>query len=163
MVALDESCLDAAYLSGRLFALLEAIQYRALGQTNSTVVTRYYSTASTRPVAAFAPLLRGAQAHLSKLRRTPDKRGAYVRLNARLQSLLELFPEQAFPVALPVLQQCRFHLGYYHQRAADRAALLEALARKGLKGKEEQLSEEALANISDETEGEASVNEQRAS
>ena len=166
MVALDESCLDAAYLSGRLFALLEAIQYRALGQTNSTVVTRYYATASTRPVAAFAPLLRGAQAHLSKLRRTPDKRGAYVRLNARLQSLLELFPEQAFPVALPVQQQCRFHLGYYHQRAADRAALLEALARKGLKGKEEQLSEEALADISDKTEGEAAeaaVNEQRAS
>lgn len=166
MVALDESCLDAAYLCGRLFALLEAIQYRALGATNSTVVTRYYTTASTRPVAAFAPLLRGAQAHLSKLRRTPEKRGAYVRLNARLQSLLEQFQEQAFPVALPVQQQCRFHLGYYHQRAADRAALLEALARKGLKGKVEQLSEEALAAVSEEAEGEvgeASGSEQKAS
>ena len=166
MVALDESCLDAAYLCGRLFALLEAIQYRALGATNSTVVTRYYNTASTRPVAAFAPLLRGAQAHLSKLRRTPEKRGAYVRLNARLQSLLEQFQEQAFPVALPVQQQCRFHLGYYHQRAADRAALLEALAKKGLKGKEEKLSEEALAAISEGAEvevGEASESERRVS
>jgi CRISPR-associated protein Csd1 len=166
MVALDESCLDAAYLCGRLFALLEAIQYRALGATNSTVVTRYYTTASTRPVAAFAPLLRGAQAHLSKLRRTPEKRGAYVRLNARLQSLLEQFQEQAFPVALPVLQQCRFHLGYYHQRAADRAAMLEALARKGLKGKGEQLDEVALAAITEEAEvegGEASGSERRAS
>jgi CRISPR-associated protein Csd1 len=166
MVALDESCLDAAYLCGRLFALLEAIQYRALGATNSTVVTRYYNTASTRPVAAFAPLLRGAQAHLSKLRRTPEKRGAYVRLNARLQSLLEQFQEQAFPVALPVLQQCRFHLGYYHQRAADRAAMLEALAKKGLKAKGEQLDEVALAAITEEAEVEgveASGSEQKAS
>lgn len=162
MVELDETCQDAAYLCGRLFALLEAIQYRALGQTNSTVVTRYYSAASTRPVAAFAPLLRGAQAHLSKLRRTPEKRGAYVRLNGRLQALLEQFQQQAFPAALPVQEQCRFHLGYYHQRAADRAALLEALAKKGLRGKEEHLSEEALAALEPEA-GEPEAGEQRAS
>jgi CRISPR-associated protein Csd1 len=147
MVGLDASSTEAAYLCGRLFALLEAIQYRALGTTNSTVVTRYYAIASTRPVAAFSSMLRGAQAHLAKLRRTPEKRGAYVQLNARLQELLEQFPDTVFPTTLDLQQQCRFHLGYYHQRAADRKAMLEALRKRGMPGKAEHLAEETLTAL----------------
>ena len=62
-------------------------------------------------------MLAGAQPHLSKLQR--DRPGAAYALQQRLEDILGTVP--AFPHTLDLKQQGLFALGYYHQRAHDRA------------------------------------------
>jgi len=107
-----------AYACGRLLAVLDSIQKAALGSVNATLTDRYYGSASSTPAVAFPPLLRGARAHLSKLRKT--KTGAYKALEERLEEVMVILP--TFPKTLGLQQQGLFGLGYYHQRASDRAA-----------------------------------------
>lgn len=120
---LDLSNRDSAYLCGRLLAVLESIQRAALGDINATIVDRYYGTASSAPATVFSRLLRGAQPHLGKLRRDPRKQGAYIALQNRLMDIMnEENGLTTFPLVLNLPRQGLFALGYYHQRAADRAA-----------------------------------------
>jgi CRISPR-associated protein Csd1 len=107
-----------AYACGRLLAVLESIQKAALGSVNASLTDRYYGAASSTPAVAFPPLLRGARAHLSKLRKT--KTGAYKALEERLEEVTADLP--TFPKTLGLQQQGLFGLGYYHQRASDRAS-----------------------------------------
>nr|WP_281376926.1 type I-C CRISPR-associated protein Cas8c/Csd1 [Deinobacterium chartae] len=108
----------AAYQCGRLLAVLENVQRAALGSVNASIVDRYYGRASSAPASVFGPLLDRAQDHLGKLRRT--RGGTYHALDARLTDILATLP--SFPKALTVPEQGLFALGYYHQRAAQRAA-----------------------------------------
>jgi len=108
---------DPAYLCGRLLRVLESIQYEAQGKTNTTIVGRFYGAASSAPASVFGTLLRGAQAHLEKLRKNKDR--AYIALQQKLeevQSSLSIFPK-----TLRLEEQGLFALGYYHQRAKDSA------------------------------------------
>ncbi|MFW6456882.1 MAG: type I-C CRISPR-associated protein Cas8c/Csd1 [Planctomycetota bacterium] len=105
---------DPAYLCGRLLAVMESIQRSAIGAT-STVVDRYFGTASSAPATVFGKLMRGAQNHLSKLRKK-DK-GAYVALDRQLREICEKLDE--FPRTLSLQEQAVFSLGYYQQKAAD--------------------------------------------
>jgi len=106
-----------AYACGRLLAILESVQKAALGSINASLTDRYYGSASSTPAVAFPPLLKGARAHLSKLRKT--KTGAYRALEERLEEVMASLP--SFPKTLNLQQQGLFGLGYYHQRASDRA------------------------------------------
>lgn len=108
----------AAYYCGRLFAVLEALQRSAIGAVNASLADRYYGTASSTPIVAFTPLMRLRQAHVAKLRKTMP--GACKALEERLEEILVQLP--TFPKTLNVEQQGLFGLGYYHQRAHDRAA-----------------------------------------
>lgn len=108
----------AAYSCGRLLAVLESIQRSAIGSVNASLTDRYYGAASSTPAVAFPPLLRGARAHLSKLRK--DKVGTYKALEERVEDITIDLP--IFPKTLNLQQQGLFGLGYYHQRAHDRAA-----------------------------------------
>ncbi|MFW6097093.1 MAG: type I-C CRISPR-associated protein Cas8c/Csd1 [Chloroflexota bacterium] len=117
MVQLQPDHPEAAYHCGRLLAVLESIQRSALGDINATIVDRFYGTASTAPASVFGRLVGGAQPHLSKLRR--DRPGAGHALQQRLEEVLSALP--AFPHTLDLKQQGLFALGYYHQRAHDRA------------------------------------------
>ena len=117
MERLDLTNKEPAYLCGRLLALLESIQWNALGRTNTTIVDRYYGAASSSPASVFGPLLRGAQAHLGKLRK--NKEAAYIALQRKLEEIqCDL---SSFPKTLNLEKQGLFALGYYHQRASDRA------------------------------------------
>jgi CRISPR-associated protein Csd1 len=113
-----------AYHCGRLLSELEAIQRAALGKINATIVDRYYGSASSTPQSGFAPLLSGVQAHLSKLRK--NKTGTFEAKQRALEEILKHFPVKAgvpqFPSSLTVREQGIFAIGYYHQRAANRAA-----------------------------------------
>ena len=120
MTKLEPGILNPAYLCGRLLAVLESVQYAALGKTNTTITSRFYGTASSAPASVFGRLLRGAQAHLGKLR--VQKAGSYEALQKRLEEVQEKLP--SFPLILTLQEQGLFALGYYHQRAADRAARL---------------------------------------
>jgi CRISPR-associated protein Csd1 len=130
MVQLQTEHPETGYHCGRLLAVLESIQRNALGDINATIVDRFYGTASTAPASVFGRLLRGAQPHLSKLRR--DRPGAGHALQQRLEEVLTQIP--AFPHTLDLKQQGFFALGYYHQRAYDRA---QARAHSELKATSE--------------------------
>src|SRR5262249_55647006 len=109
---------DSAYLCGRLLAILEAVQRAAIPGVNATITDRFFGSASTAPASVFPRLLRGAQAHLSKLRNErPGTCEALKRMLEEVQVGLA-----AFPKTLTLEQQGFFSLGYYHQCAADRAA-----------------------------------------
>ena len=115
MIQLDEKSRDPAYRCGRLLAVLESAQYAALGIT--AVTDRFYGAASSAPASVFGRLLRGAQPHLTKLER--DRPGAYHALQQRLEEVLGGL--DGFPKTLDMEAQGLFALGYYHQRAHDRA------------------------------------------
>ena len=126
MVQQDVGHLSPAYHCGRLLAVLEEIQRAAMPGINATIVDRFFGTASTAPASVFGRLVRGAQPHLSKLER--DRPGTYIALQRRLEEVLA--PLSAFPRTLTLQEQGLFALGYYHQRAADRAAARAAAERR---------------------------------
>ena len=106
---LDLSNTNPAYRLGRLFAVLEKIQEEASPGLNATIRDRYYGAASSTPVAVFTTLLRLKNAHLKKL---PGVRVAsFEKLMGEV-----LGPVTDFPKHLPLPDQGRFALGYYHQR-----------------------------------------------
>ena len=126
MIQLDTDHPRAAYHCGRTLAVLEEIQRRAIPGINATIVDRFYGTASTAPASVFARLLRGAQPHLAKLNR--DQTGAYHALQGRLEEILSHLA--GFPTTLTLQDQGLFALGYYHQRAFDRAQARAARERR---------------------------------
>ncbi len=123
MVQLDLTNTAPAYLCGRLLAILDAIQQRALNNPNATIVDRYYGTASSAPAAVFGTLLHGAQPHLAKLRKDPRTHGAFRALEERLEAVMAELT--SFPSTLTLQEQGLFALGFYHQRAEDRRARRE--------------------------------------
>jgi CRISPR-associated protein Csd1 len=122
---------NTAYHCGRLLAELEAIQKTAQGNTNATLVDRYYGSASSTPARAFAPLMRGVQNHLSKLRKNSP--GLHKLREEQLENIMLNFVDGTFPNTLSMSHQAIFALGYYHQRAANRAAITKAKADKAEK------------------------------
>ena len=106
---LDLSNPSPAYRMGRLFAALEKIQEEASPGLNATIRDRYYGAASSTPVAVFTALLRLKNSHLKKL---PDKRGLW--FEKLISEILATVAD--FPKHLPLPDQGRFALGYYHQR-----------------------------------------------
>jgi len=123
MAQLEPTEQRPAYLCGRLLAVLEAVQYAAQGKINTTLVDRFYGAASTAPASVFGNLLGDVQAHLAKLRKT--RPAACTALQQRLETVMRGLP--SFPRTLSLQDQALFGLGYYHQRAQDRA---DAQARK---------------------------------
>lgn len=106
---LDLTNTDPAYRLGRLFAVLEKIQEEASPGINATIRDRYYGAASSTPVAVFTTLLRLKNAHLKKL-----VAGRVIWFEKLLGEVLDAVT--GFPAHLPLPDQGRFALGYYHQR-----------------------------------------------
>lgn len=120
MANMDTGNQDRAYLCGRLLAVLEAIQREAIPGAKATITDRFFGTASSAPASVFGRLIRGAQPHLARLRK--DRRGTYEALEKRLEEVQQNLA--LFPKTLTLQEQGLFGLGYYHQRAADRAAAI---------------------------------------
>lgn len=110
MSALNPNQREPAYLCGRLLSVLEEIQHGAQG--SSSVVDRFYGTASTAPATVFSRLISLSRHHLAKLKR--DKPGYQVNLEKKLQEIMNDLSE--FPAVLTLQQQGLFALGFYHQR-----------------------------------------------
>lgn len=119
---------DPAYNLGRLFAVFEGLQdkYHNFEKKGAGVVERYYSTASSAPAAVFPLLCRLARHHLSKVRK--DDEPAANRIDNEIEMLLKKFqPENVglapkFKRTLTIPEQGVFALGFYQQRAYNRAA-----------------------------------------
>ncbi len=110
-IMLDPTNANPAYLLGRLFATLEKIQEEASPGLNATIRDRYYSAASSTPVAVFTTLLRLKNHHLGKL-----SKGRAVQLERLIGDIMVGLND--FPRILALPDQGRFALGYYHQRQA---------------------------------------------
>jgi len=112
-MSLDKESTNRAYLLGRLFAVLECIQYQALGDINAGIADRYYGSASAVPFSVFPRLLAGARHHLSRLRK--DKPGLAVNLDKDLGEIIAALP-QNYPRHFSIDEQGRFSIGYYQQK-----------------------------------------------
>lgn len=121
MQTLQEELDNAGYQCGRLLAVLESIQSRALPGINQTLVDRFYGTASSAPASVFSRLVHMAQNHLGKLRK--DKPGTAHALEDKLEGVMGRIT--AFPSILNLNDQGYFALGYYHQKAWDSAKARE--------------------------------------
>ena len=144
MVALEPSHPSTAYHCGRLLAVLEAVQKAALPGVNATVVDRYYGAASSTPATVFGALIRGAQPHLAKLQR--DRPGAHVNLQRGLEDVIAQIGD--WPPTLALKDQAVFSLGYYHQRAHDRAEFLSRRAARDDKtGQEDTTTDSGRENL----------------
>ena len=146
MVRLEPSNPNPAYQCGRLLAVLEEVQRAAIPGVKATLVDRFYGTASTAPLTVFPRLLRGAQPHLAKLER--DRPPAYRAFQRRLEEILANIV--GFPPILPLADQGQFALGYYHQRAHDRAQALAA-REQYLRGEQRVAEELPLEAVEPET------------
>lgn len=109
-VSLDESRSDPAYVTGRLFALLEKVQSdSAEGTLNSTIKDRYFSAASATPATIFPRLIRLGQHHLAKME--TGQKIYYERLIGSVINKLSSFDRH-----LNLQDQGLFAIGYFHQR-----------------------------------------------
>jgi CRISPR-associated protein Csd1 len=122
---------DPAYNCGRLLAIFDDLQMRAheYQLEGAGVVERYYGSASSAPNSAFGILWRLHQHHLKKVSRQGDKgKAAAEAIKRRIASIAALFPQPKpnfppeFPRAFSLVEQGRFALGFYQQKAADDAA-----------------------------------------
>jgi CRISPR-associated protein Csd1 len=109
---LDTSNPSAGYRLGRLFAVLERTQEEASPGLNATIRDRYYGAASSTPVAVFTTLLRLKNHHLAKI----GSKGRAVNLEKLIGDIVDGIGD--FPPHMPLQEQGRFALGYYHQRQA---------------------------------------------
>lgn len=111
-VGLNQETNDTAYVLGRVFALLEAIQKEANPGINATVRDRYFNSACTNPGTVFPILMRLKNSHVRKMERQKERLKFYFE-----KQLTELMGKiNDFPRMLTLEEQGRFILGYYHQR-----------------------------------------------
>jgi CRISPR-associated protein Csd1 len=106
------------YLLGRLMAVLEKLQQESMGDVNSSVIDRFFSSASATPRSVFTRLLKGARHHARKAARD-GKRGVR-RLETLIDEIADCFsPDKGgLPARLSLEEQGLFVLGYHQQRHA---------------------------------------------
>ncbi|MFC3996516.1 type I-C CRISPR-associated protein Cas8c/Csd1 [Nocardiopsis sediminis] len=123
---LDPDQTDPAYVAGRMFAVLESLQHRALRDRetgegpNTTIADKLLGSAKGRPRARMEPLLGKAQGHLRRLRTSKHgsdnaAAGAFFTQLCTLHDLLH----EPLPDILDHQGQALFSLGYYQQHSHD--------------------------------------------
>ena len=126
LIQLQPDYPEMGYQCGRLLALLQHAQRSALSNHNTSIVNRFYGAASTAPALVMGRLLRAAQPYLAKLHSHAP--AAATALQNTLSDILDNLT--AFPRLLNLKDQAYFALGYYHQRAHDRAQAQSSAKRR---------------------------------
>lgn len=109
----NEEKQSKAYLTGRVFAILEKIQREAINSEN-TIAAKYFGAASTTPQSIMGLLIRNSQYHLAKLKNTDTKKFKARFLEKDLGEILSDLHE--FPSTLGMKEQGEFALGYYYEK-----------------------------------------------
>lgn len=107
---LDKSNTNQGYLCGRLFAVLENLQYAANKQ--DSIRSGYMNAASSTPSAVYPTILKLSNSHYSKLAK--DKKGLAMYFDNQKKEIMAQISD--FPDTLDLNDQGRFFLGYYHQK-----------------------------------------------
>lgn len=118
-MALDESADDPAYLLGRLFAAY-AYAERSYQDRGASLRSKYMGAASATPARVFPQLMRGYEHNLASLRKAGgQKAGAGVKADRAVAAIVERLPGGGdLPAALPMEDQGKFFVGFYHQISA---------------------------------------------
>lgn len=104
-----------AEICGRLLAVLEHTQQRALGMDLNRGVQASYGAAAATPQLVFPRLLLRRNAHAQRLRR--DKPATWRYLDRQLEAVMaDLANAGGFPSQLAPAGQAEFALGYWHTR-----------------------------------------------
>ena len=110
-MALDLENNNPAYLCGRLFAVLENLQWRASeSQLNRTIKDAYFASAAANPALIFTKLVMLAQNHLKKLKNS-------IYFDKLIGGIIDCL-QGRFPGTLSLEEQGEFIVGYYQQRQA---------------------------------------------
>jgi CRISPR-associated protein Csd1 len=110
-VALDKENLNEAYLCGRLFCILENLQYKSsASKLNRTIKDTYFASACAKPALIFPKLIKLSNFHSAKL-----EQGARTSFDIQMQDIMGKL-KQSFPTTLSVEEQGKFILGYYQER-----------------------------------------------
>lgn len=110
-IMLDKENQNQGYLCGRLFAVLENLQYAANKQ--DSIRSSYMNAASSTPSTVFSTVLKLSNSHYAKLAK--EKKGLANFFDNQKKEIIVLI--QNFPNTLSLEDQGRFFLGYYHQKA----------------------------------------------
>jgi CRISPR-associated protein Csd1 len=108
-VSLDKTNKNPAYLLGRLFAVLERVQRKALGI--ETIRERYYGAFSSTPVTVYPQLMKLKNYHLAKM---DSGKNFFENLIGEIIDGLD--GSGTIPRQFSLEEQGRFAVGYYHQR-----------------------------------------------
>jgi len=130
LVGLNANSRDKGYLCGRVFAVLDRLQYLAMGRLNASLVERFYVGASTTPALIMGRLFRNAHFYLRK-----TKGGIAENVKKEFEEILGLLGDE-FPPHLDLEGQGRFALGFYHQKAEYRRRRVERSDQEGTRGVE---------------------------
>jgi CRISPR-associated protein Csd1 len=107
---LDKENNNQGYLCGRLFAVLENLQYAANKQ--DSIRSSYMNAASSTPAAVFSTILKLSNSHYGKL--SKENKGLAFFFDNQKKEIMAMI--QDFPTTLDLGDQGRFFLGYYHQK-----------------------------------------------
>ena len=110
-VDLNEECEDIPYILGRIFAVCEHLQEKAIPGVKSTITMRFFNTAYMVPARVYPTLLKMSSWHLKKLKKDAER----IYFDSMLSDLLNKIGGK-FPQQLTFEQQGCFMLGYYFQR-----------------------------------------------
>jgi CRISPR-associated protein Csd1 len=118
LVALDRDETNIGYRLGRLFALLDYVQYLSVGSVNAGVKEKFLASASASPARIFPTLLHMAQYHLSDARKASEKQSRATHVEEEIKQVMDGLQARApFPTTLSLDDQGRFIVGFYHQKS----------------------------------------------
>lgn len=111
-VMLNKEEENIGYLCGRLFAVLEYTQRKALGI--STIAERYYGAAMSNPAMVFPTLNKLTRHHIEKISSPAFK----IYIEKIKLEITDKMPSIGFPARLDLYDQGRFVVGYDHQKSS---------------------------------------------
>lgn len=127
-MALDETSTDPAYVLGRLFGAFTYAE-RSYADRGATIRDKYMSGASATPARIFPVLMKGYEHNRAGLAKAGGQKvGAGIKAEKAVASILALLPGGGdLPASLPLEDQGRFFVGFYHQLSAFYAKAEDAI------------------------------------
>ncbi|MCO8145195.1 type I-C CRISPR-associated protein Cas8c/Csd1 [Rhodovulum tesquicola] len=127
-MALDETNDDPAYVLGRLFGAFTYAE-RSYADRGATIRDKYMGGASATPARIFPVLMKGYEHNRAGLVKAGgQKAGAGVKAEKAVAAILAKLPGGGeLPASLPLEDQGRFFVGFYHQLSAFYAKAEDAV------------------------------------
>lgn len=127
-MALDETSEDPAYVLGRLFGAFTYAE-RSFADRGATIRDKYMGGASATPARIFPLLMKGYEHNRAGLAKSSGQKvGAGIKAEKAVAAILALLPGGGdLPASLPLEDQGRFFVGFYHQLSAFYAKAEDAV------------------------------------
>jgi CRISPR-associated protein Csd1 len=127
-MALDVTSTDPAYLLGRLFGAFTYAE-RSYADRGATIRDKYMAGASATPARIFPVLMKGYEHNRAGLAKAGGQKiGAGIKAEKAVAAILAQLPGGGdLPASLPLEDQGRFFVGFYHQLSAFYAKAEDAV------------------------------------